>query len=188
MLAFVNILDIYRQTGGYLEGHFLLASGRHAPVFLQSTTVMQYPQHTEAIGRALAAKLELDKTPDFVLGPAMGGVVLAYEVARHLKTRALFAEKDGGGGMKLRDAFSVDRGETFVAVEDVITTGGSLRKATKAALQAGATLLAGAVIIDRRSDDLRADWLLASLLQLPLETYSPDTCPLCKAGIPLEDV
>ena len=189
MLGYVNLLDIYKEAGAYLEGHYLLASGRHAPLFLQSTTVMQQPQYTQMIGKGLADKLqaELNETPDFVIGPAMGGVVLAYEVARHLNCRALFAEKDGEGGMFVREAFDIE-GNTFVAVEDVITTGGSLKKGIAAAEAREARYLAGAVIIDRRPDELRLSWSLASLLHLPLETYAPENCPLCEQGIPLEDV
>ena len=189
MLRHVNILETYKAAGAYLEGHYLLASGRHAPLFLQSTTVMQQPRHTEYIGQAMAELLsaKLERKPDFVIGPAMGGVVLAYEVARHLGCRALFAEKDGEGGMLVREAFDVE-GNSFVAVEDVITTGGSLKKGIAAAEKRGATLLESAVIIDRRSNELREDWSLASLLHLPLETYDPETCPLCAQGILLEDV
>lgn len=189
MLRHVNILETYKAAGAYLEGHYLLASGRHAALFLQSTTVMQRPRYTEQIGEAMAEKLkaQLDHKPDFVIGPAMGGVVLAYEVARHLDCRALFAEKDGEGGMLVREAFAVE-GNSFVAVEDVITTGGSLKKGIAAAEKRGATLLESAVIIDRRPDQLREEWPLTSLLQLPLETYDPGTCPLCVQGIPLEDV
>ena len=132
-LPTLDVLSLYRQAGAFHEGHFLLASGRHSPYFLQSTTLLQYPQHTAVLGAALAEKLRAFSTPDFVIGPAMGGVVLAYEVARHLGTRALFAEKDGAGGMKIREAFSVLPGQTFVAVEDVLTTGGSVLKAVRAA-------------------------------------------------------
>ena len=186
----MNVLDFYKQAGGYHEGHFLLASGRHAPVFLQSTTVMQHPAYTEKIGEALAARLreETNVTPDFVVGPAMGGVVLAYEVARHLGCRAIFAEKDGSGGMMLREAFEIGAGARFVAVEDVITTGGSLQRSVDAVVKAGASWVAGAVIIDRRPDKLRNDWQLASLLHLPLTSYPPDDCPLCASHVPLEDI
>lgn len=186
----MNVLDIYKQAGGYHEGHFLLASGRHAAAFLQSTTVMQHPAYTEKIAEGLAACLQdtLSAPPDFVVGPAMGGVVLAYEVARQLGCRAIFAEKDGAGGMKIREAFEIKAGERFVAVEDVITTGGSLRKSVDVTVQAGASLAAGAVIIDRRPDTLREDWPLASLLHLPLASYPPEDCPLCADSIPLEEI
>ena len=142
----MNVLELYQQTGAYLEGHFLLASGRHAPKFLQSTTVMQHPIHAETFGKGIASLFE---KPDFVLGPAMGGVVLAHETAKALGCRALFAEKDGQGGMKLREAFKVNPSETFIAVEDVVTTGGSLLKAIRAVEKLGATCVGIGCIINR---------------------------------------
>ena len=179
----MDILNVYRETGAYLEGHFLLASGRHSPKFLQSTTVLQYPQHAETIGAALAEKLE-DTNPAFVIGPAMGGVVLAHTVAKALGCRALFAEKDGAGGMKVREAFHIDEGEPFVAVEDVVTTGGSLRKAIAAAEAEGGSCVSVGCIVDRGTSEME----LVSLEHLSFSTYPADACPLCAEGVPLEDV
>ena len=182
----MDILNLYRETGAYLEGHFLLASGRHSPKFLQSTTVLQYPQHAQTIGAALAQTLDtsLEATPSFVIGPAMGGVVLAHTVGSALGCRALFAEKDGAGGMKIREAFEVTDGETFVAVEDVVTTGGSLKKAIAAAEAAGGACVGVGCIIDRGSTDMD----LTALETLSFPTYSADACPLCAEGTPLEDI
>jgi orotate phosphoribosyltransferase len=179
----MDVLDLYRRTGGYLEGHFLLASGRHSPKFLQSTTVMQHPEHAEALGAALAAKFR-DLRPDFVLGPAMGGVILAHTVAKALGCRALFAEKFGKNQMFIRDAFKVRSGERFLAVEDVITTGGSLRKAIRAAEAEGATCADVGCLIDRLGSPLAP----RALLSLEFPSYDPDACPLCQAGVPLEEV
>lgn len=178
----MDVLNLYTRTGGFLEGHFLLASGRHSPKFLQSTTVMQFPEHAEALGAALAAKFGGLK-PDFVLGPAMGGVILAHTVARALGCRALFAEKFGNR-MLIRDAFKIGAGEQFLAVEDVITTGGSLRKAIRAAEDEGATCMDVGCIIDRLGSPLAP----RALLSLEFPTYTPEACPLCKAGVPLEEV
>lgn len=178
----MDVLDLYKRTGAYLEGHFLLASGRHSPKFLQSLTVMQHPEHAEALGAALAEKFRgLDL--DFVLGPAMGGVVLAHTVAKALGCRALFAEK-AGKGMMIREAFNVGAGERFLAVEDVITTGGSLRKAIRAAEDQGATCADIGCLIDRLQSPLAP----RSLLRLEFPSYTPDACPLCRAGVPLEAV
>ncbi len=178
----MDVLDLYRRTGGFLEGHFLLASGRHSPKFLQSTTVMQHPEHAEALGTALAGKFR-DLNPDFVLGPAMGGIVLAHTVARALGCRALFAEKFGNR-MLIRDAFQIRAGERFLAVEDVITTGGSLRKAIRAAEEEGAVCADVGCIIDRLGSPLAPQ----ALLSLEFPTYSPNECPLCRANVPLEEV
>ena len=182
----MDILNLYRETGAYLEGHFLLASGRHSPKFLQSTTVVQYPQHAETIGAALAQKLNdtLDTVPSFVLGPAMGGVVLAHTTAKALGCRALFAEKDGQGGMKIREAFEIKEGETFIAVEDVVTTGGSLQKSINAAEAEGGACVGIGCIIDRGS----AEMDLTALETLSFPTYPADACPLCAEDVPLEDI
>lgn len=179
----VNVLERYQATGAYLEGHFLLASGRHSAKFLQSTTVMQYPEHALAFGEALAQKLA-PLQPDFVIGPAMGGVVLAFVVAKALGCRALFAEKDGQGGMLIREAFKLKPGETFVAVEDVVTTGASLQKAVAAAERAGTNCIGMACIIDRGLADLS----LIALDKLVFPSYLAKDCPLCQAGHKLEEV
>ncbi len=182
----MDVLHLYRQTGAYLEGHLLLASGRHSPVFLQSTTLLQYPDHAERVGNALA-ELFMDVEADFTIGPAMGGVVLSFLVARSLGLRALFAEKGEtkGKGMVLRDAFRITPGERFIAVEDVVTTGGSLESAVHAAEREGGVCVGRGGIVDRglsRFNDLRA------LAKLEFPTYPPDACPLCAQGLPLEDV
>uniref|UniRef100_UPI0025F55244 orotate phosphoribosyltransferase n=1 Tax=Deinococcus sp. TaxID=47478 RepID=UPI0025F55244 len=168
----------------------LLASGRHSPYFLQSTTLLQYPEHTAKLGAALARKVQAQlPQPDFVIGPAMGGVVLAYEVARTLGTRALFAEKDGQGGMKIRGAFTVTPGQTFIAVEDVLTTGGSVLKALRATESHGATCLGVACIVDRRREQGLLDgYPLTSLLHLYFETYPPEDVPAWLAERELQEI
>ena len=178
----MDVLELYTRSGGYLEGHFLLASGRHSPKFLQSTTVFQYPEYAEALGNALAAKFTGLK-PNFVLGPAMGGVVLAHTVARALGCRAIFAEKFSNR-MIIRDAFKIAPGERFLAVEDVITTGGSLRKAIRAAEDEGAECVDVGCVVDRLGSPLAP----RSLVSLEFPSYAPDNCPLCRDGVPLEEV
>lgn len=181
----MNVLELYQQTGAYLEGHFLLASGRHAPKFLQSTTVMQHPQYAETFGKGIASLFE---KPDFVLGPAMGGVVLAHETAKALGCRALFAEKDGQGGMKLREAFKVNPGETFIAVEDVVTTGGSLLKAIGAVEKLGAKCVGIGCIINRGMATFAQEIPFKALLTLEFPSYAANNCPLCQQGVALEEV
>ncbi|AWN23204.1 orotate phosphoribosyltransferase [Deinococcus irradiatisoli] len=186
----LDVLALYKEAGALHEGRFLLASGRHSPYFLQSTTLLQYPQHTARLGAALADKLRAaNLTPDFVIGPAMGGVVLAYEVARQLGTRALFAEKDGQGGMLIRQAFSVTPQQTFVAVEDVLTTGGSVLKAVRAAEAYGARCLGVACIVDRRQvTGPLGGYPLTSLLELYFETYLPSEVPDWLAERELQEI
>jgi orotate phosphoribosyltransferase len=191
----MDVLALYREAGAYHEGHFLLASGRHSPKFLQSTTVLQYPHLTEQIGQALAAKLrEAGIQADTLVGPAMGGVVLAYEVARHCAsttggTRAIFAEKDGSGGMKVREAFTVAPGEAFVAVEDVLTTGGSVLKAVRAVEALGGRCVAVACIVDRRKEEgPLSGYPLVSLTRLTFDTYAPGEVPQWLARRPLQEI
>ncbi|GAA5503465.1 orotate phosphoribosyltransferase [Deinococcus xinjiangensis] len=182
--AGVDVLELYKQAGAFHEGRFLLASGRQSPYFLQSTTLLQHPKAMMQVGQAMAAKiLEAGWRPDFVVGPAMGGVTLAYEVARQLSdtlpdVRGLFAEKDGMGGMKLREAFQLRAGETFVATEDVLTTGGSLLRAVRAVEAQGAKCIGLCCIIDRRAETgPLAGYPLLSLRELYFDTYAPHEVP-----------
>jgi orotate phosphoribosyltransferase len=191
----MDVLALYKQAGAFHEGHFLLASGRHSPKFLQSTTLLQHPVAMQQIGAALAARIMgAGHRPDFIIGPAMGGVVLAYEVARNLvaalpDVRAMFAEKDGQGGMKIREAFTVRPGQSFVAVEDVLTTGGSVLKAVRATEGYGAKCLAVAIIIDRREQTGPLQgYPLLSLEELYFETYAPDAVPEWLATQELQEI
>jgi orotate phosphoribosyltransferase len=180
-----QVIDLYRESGGLLEGHFRLRSGAHSARFLQSTTVMQDPRRCERLARALAERLGKVRA-DAVVGPAMGGIWLAYEVARQLGLRALFAEKTGGGEMRIRDALTLGPGERVIAVEDVITKGGSVAGASAAAEARGATLAAVACIIDR--SQVALPWDLVSLARLTIPSYPPDDCPLCRNGVALQEV
>jgi len=182
----VDVLALYRETGALLEGHFLLRSGRHSPVFLQTAALLQHPLYAEAIGEKLAAFFE-DEQVDFVIGPAIGGVVLSFVVARALGARALFAEK-GPEGMFIRPGLTVAPGDRFVAVEDVVTTGGSLERALQAARRAGGTPVGAAAIIDRSGGSASFGVPFYSLAGLEAPAYEPAACPLCRAGVPLEEV
>ncbi len=183
----VDILGLYKQTGALLEGHFLLRSGRHSPKFLQSTTLLQHPLYAEAVGQALAEQFE-ELELDFVIGPAMGGVVLAFVTAKALGVRALFAEKDGLGSMVVREGLTIAPGERFLAVEDVVTTGISVQKAIRAAEARGAHCQAVGVIVDRSGGRVEFGVPFRALLQLDFPTYAPESCPLCERGVPLQEV
>ncbi len=183
----MDILSLYRETGALLEGHFLLRSGRHAGHFLQSTTVLQHPLYAEAIGEQLAQSFENLKV-DFVIGPAMGGVVLAFVVARALGVRALFAEKAAEGGMFVREGLTVRPGERFLVVEDVLTTGSSALRTAQAAGRRGAELAALGAIIDRSNSRTTFDVPYRSLLKAGFPSFEPSGCPLCQEGLKLEEV
>lgn len=183
----MDVLELYRKTGALLEGHFLLRSGRHSPIFLQSAALLQHPLYAEAVGEAIAEKFA-DEGFDFVIGPAIGGVVLSFVVARALGARALFAEKTPGGGMTIRPGLEVNEGERFLAVEDVVTTGSSLRGAIRAARERGAVLQAAAAIIDRSGGAAQFGVPFVSLARLDAPAYEPADCPLCRRGVPLREV
>ncbi len=183
----MDVLARYRESGALLEGHFLLKSGLHSPYFLQSAAVFQYPEHARALAEALAEKLRSFE-PDFVIGPAIGGVVLSHLVAEALGARALFAEKDEAGGMFLRPGLLVRPGERFVAVEDVVTTGGSVRRAAQAAIARGAELVAVGAVVDRSPEPPDFGVPFRALVRFVPETYAPEECPPCRAGVPLSRV
>ncbi|WP_022799239.1 orotate phosphoribosyltransferase [Thermus islandicus] len=183
----MDVLELYRRTGALLKGHFLLRSGLHSPVFLQSAALLQHPLYAEAVGEALGKLFEEERL-EFVLGPAMGGVVLSFVVARALGARALFAEKDGRGGMTLRKGLLVNPGDRFLAVEDVVTTGESVRKAIRAAEARGAVLVGVGALVDRSGGGAAFGVPFRALARLEAPQYPPEACPLCRAGIPLEEV
>ena len=130
-----RLLELFQQTGALLEGHFQLSSGLHSSRYLQCALVLQYPEHAESIGRALA--LQFSEQPiDVVVAPAVGGIIVAHEVARALGVRAVFTEREAGV-MTLRRGFSLNRDEAVLVVEDVWTTGGSTRETIQVARAAG---------------------------------------------------
>lgn len=182
-----QIMDILIETGVVLDGHFRLTSGRHSARYLQCAMVLQYPEHAARLGQELAARVNAalgTGAVDVVAGPALGGVIVAHEVARALGTRALFTERSDGE-MMLRRGFSIEPGERVLVVEDVVTTGSSLLEAARVASQSGGVIVAAASIIDRRTVDIQFDVPFFTLVQLEVATYDPVSCPLCAAGVPV---
>lgn len=178
-----DVINRFRRAGALLEGHFRLTSGLHSPGYLQCALVLQHPGDAEALGAALAA-LVRGTTPQAVLSPALGGIVIGQEVGRALGIRALFAERQDGK-LTLRRGFRFAPGERVVVVEDVVTTGGSTRETMEVARAAGAQVVAAAAIIDRSGGDERLDVPFHCLARVSLPTYPPETCPLCLAGQPV---
>ena len=178
-----ELLDLYRQSGALLEGHFRLTSGLHSPGYLQCALVLQHPQHAEALGRAIADRVR-DVRPTVVLSPALGGVVIGQEVARALGVRAIFAERQDGA-LALRRGFTLDPRDRVLVVEDVMTTGGSTRETMQVAKAAGGQVVGTASIVDRSGGTIRFDVPFTALLAIALPTYEPDTCPLCAQGLPV---
>lgn len=180
------VLDVFRQAGALLEGHFLYASGRHGRQFLQAARVLQYPDLTESLCRSVAECFK-DDGVDLVVGPATGGIILAYETARHLNCRAAFTEKDGAGGMAMKRGFSLKKGTRILVVEDITTTGGSIQKTADHLRSRGADIVGVSVLIDRSGGKISFDCRYEPLASLAMESWPPDECALCQNGTPLVD-
>ena len=177
-----EVLEIYERTGGLLRGHFLLSSGLHSDIYLQSALVLQHPTHAEALCRELAKAFKGDGV-QVVLAPAIGGILVAHEVARALGARCLFGEREDGV-MRLRRGFSLEHGERCLVVEDVITTGGSTREVIRVVEDAKGVLVGVCALIDRSGGTAQFPVKKAALATLTVPTYKPEDCPLCKAGTP----
>ena len=180
----VDLLRILREREALLEGHFLLSSGLHSARYLQCARVLMDPDLASRLGRSLADALRPllgGKAPRAVVAPALGGVLVAHEVARALGCLGLFTERQGGA-MVLRRGFRLEPGEPVVVVEDVITTGGSTREVIAAVREAGATVLAAGSLVDRSGGAADLGVPRASLLRLEVPTYAAADCPLCAAG------
>lgn len=182
-----EVAGLLARTGAWRRGHFLLTSGLHSPEFYLLAQAFQYPEAAAALGRALAAALRgvLPASPGVVVGPAVGGILPAYEVARALGVRAIFAEPDDQGGMRLRRGFRIEPGERVVVVEDAVTTGGSARAAAAAAAAAGGRVAAFGAIVDRSGGQAALPAPFAVLLRRRIPAYRPADCPLCARGEPL---
>ncbi|MGB2938291.1 MAG: orotate phosphoribosyltransferase [Phycisphaerae bacterium] len=178
------ILEVFRETGALLEGHFLLSSGLHSPKYLQCALVLQDPSRAERLCGQLARAFT-GETIDCVVSPALGGIVVAHELARALGTKAVFAEREDGR-MTLRRGFQIEPGQRVLLAEDVITTGGSLREVLAMVKAAGAEVAGVAALVDRtgaRDPELGAP--LTALVRLDVPIYPPEECPLCDKGLPL---
>jgi orotate phosphoribosyltransferase len=177
-----KILQILRDHGAVLEGHFILSSGLHSDRYIQCALVLQHPQIAEQLCSELAAKLR-HLGASVVAAPALGGVIVSHEVARALDLRALFTERQEGA-MTLRRGFSLAPGELTLVVEDVITTGGSTRETMAAVEQAGGKVVGVGALIDRSGGTADLGVPKTALVTLSVQNYKPQECPLCQSGIP----
>ena len=183
-----SVLELFRSTGAYLEGHFRLTSGLHSAEYLQCALVLQHPPAAEKLGRLLAEELRgvVGGPIGLVVSPAMGGIIIVHEAARALGTRFLFTERDAATGkMVLRRGFTISPGERAVVVEDVITTGGSTRDVIDVLSQYGAKVLAAGSIIDRSGGRADVGAPRAALATLQVAAHYPQDCPLCRRGMPV---
>lgn len=178
------VLDLFIERGALLEGHFLLSSGLHSPRYLQCARVLMDPVAATRLGGALAERLRDalgGQRPEAVVAPALGGVLVAHEVARAFGCRGLFTERQDGV-MTLRRGFTLEVGEPVVVVEDAITTGKSTREVLDAMAASSARVLAVGSLVDRSVGEVDFGVPRRSLVRLEVPTYPPGACPLCARG------
>lgn len=183
-LTKAQVLDVFRQCGAILEGHFILTSGLRSPIFLQKARVFMHPEQTEKLCAALAYKIKnanLGKI-DYVVGPAVGGIIPAYETSRHLGVPNIWVEREDGK-FKLR-RFEMEPGARVVIIEDIVSTGLSIRETVEAMQGLGAEVLAAGCLIDRSAGSADVGTRLLALAQHKVPAYSPDDLPEELAAIP----
>ena len=179
-----SLLRLFEERGAFLQGHFLLSSGLHSPRYLQCARVLMDPALATRLGAELAEQLRPlfgGTPPGAVVAPALGGVLVAHEVARALGCRGLFTERQDGA-MTLRRGFTLEKGERVVVVEDVITTGGSTREVMDAVAARGGQVVAVGSLVDRSGGMARLGVPRKSLLAIEVPAYAADACPLCATG------
>lgn len=183
-----DFLALARRAGALLEGHFLLSSGLHSPAYFQCARLLERPEVASELGRELAERLphELRAAIELTIAPALGGILVAHEVGRALGVRALFAERDPATSrLALRRGFSIDPGEKALVLEDVVTTGGSLRETVGVVERSGGHVVAAGALVHRGGEALfpSSDGPpFYTIARLDFPAYSPDVCPLCRQG------
>ena len=178
-----EILEVFKKYQALKEGHFLLTSGRHSNRYLQCALILQYPHVAQVLCQQLIKKIGQKKI-DLVIGPAIGGITLAYEIGRQLGTVALFAEREEKV-MTLRRGFSIPQGAKVLVVEDVITTGGSVKETSEVVKAHGGQVAGVACLVDRSGGKVDLGYPLYSLLSMEVVSYETDVCPLCQQGLPV---
>lgn len=180
-----EIIAILKESGAFLEGHFILSSGKHSGGYCQCAQLLRFPDKAAAVLACVAEQVKgLGVTK--VCGPAMGGVIVSYELARQLGLESIFTERKDGE-MQLRRGFSVGKGDRVLISEDVVTTGKSTMETVRALESFGAEVVGVACIADRRNESCVLELPVFSAVRLDIEAYEPDSCPLCREGrIPAE--
>jgi len=176
-----EILELFTKTDVLKTGHFLLTSGLHSDKYLQCAQLLQYPEATEKAIAELANNFK-DKGIETVVGPAMGGIIISYEMARQLGAKALFTEREDGK-MALRRGFAIKPGEKILVVEDVVTTGGSVKEVISLVKELGGEVVAVAALVDRSGGKVDFGVSAYYLLDLDVKSYAPEECPLCREGL-----
>jgi len=178
-----DVLAILKETEAFLQGHFLLSSGLHSDTYIQCAKVLQYPKYAELFGRLIAN--QINTKIDLVVSPALGGIIIGYEVARALKVPFIFTEREESGDMTLRRGQKIDKGLKVVIVEDVITTGKSSLEVAKVINESEGEVVLFSCIVNRSENAALRDRKIISLVNIKTNIYPPDVCPLCKKGYEL---
>jgi orotate phosphoribosyltransferase len=184
-----EVINLLRESEAMLEGHFLLSSGRHSDRYFQCARLLQYPARAAAALSGVAAKIKADIAAgtlavDAVAGPAMGGIIVAYELGRQLGLPAFFTERDDSGAMTLRRGFEIRPGLRILIAEDVVTTGKSSLESAGVLEKLGGRVTALACVVDRRAAGVPVSWPVYAAAALETANWEADSCELCKKGIP----
>jgi orotate phosphoribosyltransferase len=176
-----ELLKLLQETGAMLDGHFLLTSGRHSNVYIEKFRVLENPQALDDVCRAMAGTVQ-NQNVELVLGAAIGGILIAGGVGRHLAVKHIFSERVDGK-MELRRGFSITRGQRIVIVEDIITTGGSVFELIQLAKEYEAEIVHVVNLVDRSLGEVNFEVPTTALLTIPSESWEPEDCPLCQQGV-----
>ena len=183
MLSEEDVRKVFVDAQALRQGHFVLSSGRHSSEYWEKFWVLQWPQHVETLCGEIARRFREDEI-DTVLGPTTGGILLAFEVARQLGVRALYAEKEDGKRL-LRRGLQLPAGTRTLIVDDILTSGGAVRECLDLARHHEARVVGAAVLVDRSGGTVDLGYRLESLLTVSPETFAAEECPHCKAGLPV---
>jgi orotate phosphoribosyltransferase len=178
-----KVMEIFERSNALLKGHFLLSSGRHSDVYFEKFQVLQYPQYVEILCSMLAQRFGKEKI-DLVVGPTTGGIIIAYQVGKHLATRAIFAEMENDKRVFKR-GFQIKEGERTLIVDDVMTTGGSVNEVVDLVEKNKAKIVGVGVLLDRSGGKIPFNYRFEALATVTAESFDPSDCPLCKENIPL---
>jgi orotate phosphoribosyltransferase len=184
-----DTITLLKESGAMLEGHFLLSSGRHSDRYFQCAKLLQYPDKAAEALAAVAEKIRADIKAgalniDAIAGPAMGGIIVAYELGRQLGLPAFFTERDDTGNMSLRRGFEVSAGQRILIAEDVVTTGKSSGESARVLEAQGAVITALACVVDRRAPGVPLSWPLYAACKVDVADWDAPSCELCKTGAP----
>jgi orotate phosphoribosyltransferase len=180
----LSVQEMFEKSGALLQGHFWLTSGLHSPVYWEKAKVIQYPEYTEQLCKMIADRFR-GADISVVAGPTTPGIILSYETARQLGVRGIFAEKDEVGGRVFRRGFNIEPGERVLIVDDIFSTGGSVREVMQAVDKLGGKIAGVGVLVDRTTKKVDLGVPFFSCHKTEVITYRPEDCPLCRQGIPL---